>query len=163
MLSVSVRCPTQCRFSYPGTIAVFYLVLRMLHATAMSIWVIGMLVIAVTLPTVQPSHGPFLQTARPFLNGLHWWTRYVTTTAMALGWALGISAAVMAHWYGAGWLTVKVLAVVALSGLFGAQSAALRRLARGETRPLPVLLRYSGPLIFGAVVLVLVMVFAKPF
>lgn len=141
----------------------FYLVLRMLHATAMSVWIIGMLVVAVTLPTVQPANGPFLHTSRPFLTGLHWWTRYITTTAMALGWALGISAMLMAHWFGAGWLSVKLVAVVGLSGLFGLQSATLRRLARGEIRPLPAVLRYSGPIIFGAVALVLVMVFAKPF
>ena len=140
-----------------------YLILRMLHATAMSIWIIGMLVIAATLPTVQPANGPFLQAARPFLTGLHWWSRYITTTAMALGWVLGISAMLMAHWFGAGWLSVKLVAVVGLSGLFGLQSATLRRLARGDIRPLPAVLRYSGPIIFGTVVLVLVMVFAKPF
>ena len=140
-----------------------YILLRMLHATAMSIWIIGMLVVAVVLPTVQPSRGQFLQTAQRFLVGLHWWTRYITTTAMVLGWALGITVMLMAHWMGAGWLSVKLLAVLGLSALFGLQLATLRRLARGEVRPLPALLRYSGPIIFGAVALILVMVFAKPF
>jgi putative membrane protein len=135
----------------------------MLHATAMSVWILGMLAVAATLPAVQPANGPFLQSAHRLVTGLHWWTRWITTPAMVLGWALGITVVVMAHWMGAGWLHAKLALVVGLSGLFGVQSAALRRLAGGDIRPLPALVRYSGPIIFVSVVLVLVMVFAKPF
>jgi protoporphyrinogen IX oxidase len=53
--------------------------------------------------------------------------RRITTPAMLLTWALGLSLAVWAGWFPSAWLIVKLIFVLALSALHGIQSGRLRR------------------------------------
>jgi uncharacterized membrane protein len=63
------------------------------------------------------------------------WDQRVTAPALLAVWALGIAAALGGGWFGAGWLSAKLLLVAALTGLHGVQAGALRRLALGVGRP----------------------------
>jgi uncharacterized membrane protein len=56
--------------------------------------------------------------------------RRLTTPALLLTWALGLSLAVWAGWFPSAWLVVKLVFVVALSALHGTQSGRLRRFIR---------------------------------
>lgn len=56
--------------------------------------------------------------------------RNVTTPALLLTWALGLSLAVWARWFPSPWLLVKLVFVLALSALHGVQSGRLRRSVR---------------------------------
>jgi uncharacterized membrane protein len=56
--------------------------------------------------------------------------RRVTTPALLMTWALGLSLAVWAGWFPSTWLVVKLAFVVALSALHGMQSGQLRRFVR---------------------------------
>ncbi len=56
--------------------------------------------------------------------------RRVTSPALLMTWALGLSLAVWAGWFPSTWLIVKLIFVVALSALHGMQSGRLRRLMR---------------------------------
>lgn len=57
------------------------------------------------------------------------WDRYVTTPAMIVAWALGITMATWAGWFASGWMMAKIVFVLALSALHGVLSGRLRRAA----------------------------------
>ena len=63
------------------------------------------------------------------------WSRTVTTPAMLLVWALGLTLALRGGWFSSRWLQVKLAFVVVLSGLHGVQSGLLRRMAGGRQPP----------------------------
>jgi uncharacterized membrane protein len=73
--------------------------------------------------------------SRDLLTRLRQWDQRVTVPALLAVWAFGIAAALGGGWFGAGWLSAKLLLVAALTGLHGVQAGALRRLALGAGRP----------------------------
>ena len=129
-----------------------YTWLKALHVGAAMTFVAGVLSAAVFL-AAQPGGA---ETA----GALHRWDRRVTTPAMLLVWALGLVLALEGGWFRSGWLSAKLVLVVALSGLHGVQSAKLRRLAGGGATA--ALSGLVAPLIVGAVVAVAVLVVVKP-
>jgi len=59
------------------------------------------------------------------------WDRRLTTPTMLMVWAFGLQLVANGSWFGSGWLQLKLILVVMLSGLHGMQSARLRRLSLG--------------------------------
>ena len=59
------------------------------------------------------------------------WDRRMTTPAMLMVWAFGLQLAASGGWFGSGWLLLKLILVVMISGLHGMLSARLRRLSLG--------------------------------
>ena len=88
------------------------------------------------------------------------WDQRVTTPAMLLVWALGLTLALAGGWFTAGWLIVKLGFVVALSGLHGMQSATLRRLAGGGPAPAPS--RFAAPAAIVAILVIAILAVLKP-
>ena len=130
-----------------------YLSLKTLHVAAAMTFVGGVLSVAVFLRAVGPGHADLVRK-------VHRWDQRVTTPAMLLVWALGLSLALMGGWFRDGWLIAKLVFVVALSGVHGVQSAKLRRLAGSLAAP-PA----SGlvaPLIVSSVIAIAVLVIVKP-
>ncbi|MGB6231670.1 MAG: hypothetical protein WBF53_16255 [Litorimonas sp.] len=88
--------------------------------------------------------------------------RAVTTPAMILALALGITLGVLGGWFSSAWLGAKILLVIGLSGLHGALTGRLRR-AIWETdgKPAP-----GGhlflPMGLGLVALIVLLVTLKP-
>ncbi len=130
-----------------------YTWLKALHVAAAITFVAGVLGAAVFLAAPPPGHA---ETAR----AIHRWDRTVTTSAMLLVWALGLTLALMGGWFRDGWLLAKLVFVVALSGVHGMQSAKLRRLAGGVAVTAPS--RLVAPLVVVAAVAIAVLVVVKP-
>lgn len=105
--------------------------LKALHVAAVLVFTGGLLVQSLALAAAsQNSVSPGL------LARLRWWDRRVTVPALLAVWALGIAVALGGGWFGAGWLSAKLLLVAALTGLHGMQAGALRRFAvRTGSRP----------------------------
>ena len=130
-----------------------YLWLKALHVAAAMTFVGGVLGVAAVLRAVGPGHADLVRKVRR-------WDQRVTTPAMLLVWALGLSLALMGGWLRDGWLIAKLVFVIALSGVHGVQSAKLRRLAGGlPTTPTSGLV---APVIVGCVIAIAVLVVVKP-
>jgi len=74
-----------------------YAWVKALHVAAAITFVAGVLSVALFLAAPPPGHA---ETAR----ALHRWDRKVTTPAMLLVWALGLTLALMGGWFPDGWL-----------------------------------------------------------
>ena len=126
-----------------------------LHLAAIAVWIGGMLANALALVAV-PRGGP-----PPAFTAIRAWNRRVTLPAMVLTWAAGASMAIWAGWYAEGWLWAKLVLVTGLAGLFGAQTATLRRLAAG--RPAPQWMQVSLLAIVAALPIIATLAVTKPF
>ncbi len=130
-----------------------YAWVKALHVAAAITFVAGVLSVALFLAVPPPGHA---ETAR----ALHRWDRKVTTPAILLVWALGLTLALMGGWFPDGWLVAKLVFVVALSGVHGMQSAKLRRLAGGAA--VTALPRLIAPFVVGSVVAIAILAVVKP-
>ena len=129
-----------------------YSLLKILHITAASLVVIGMLLNSFAL--LRPLAATRLATLRR-------WDLFVTSPALGAVWILGITLAISGNWFASGWLPAKLAFVVALSALHGMQTGGLRRLARGEAAP--GFLRFSPYVALVSVVAIVLLVSTKPF
>ena len=104
-----------------------YDLIVLLHISADIVFIFGLLAAALALAALsfQPAH-TLAREAR-LVNALRRWHRRVTTAALLIAWACGLWLAMRAGWFHSGWLHVKLVLVLALSGLHGGLSAALRR------------------------------------
>ena len=89
------------------------------------------------------------------------WDRFVTGPAIGGAWLLGIALAFEGGWFHSGWLPVKLVFVLILSGLHGMLAGSLKRLERGE--PTLAFLRFSPVLVVGCVLIIGMLVGTKPF
>ena len=125
------------------------------HIAAISVWIGGMLANDLALLAV-PSGGP-----PPANRLMRRWNRAVTMPAMVVTWLAGAAMVVLGGWYVMGWIWAKLAVVLVLSGLEGAQTANLRRLADGR-RP-PAWMQVSSLVIVGAVPVIATLAVTKPF
>ncbi len=138
-----------------------YLWLKALHIAAVMTWIGGMLInslAARALPAAAPRNAAeqrLVATARH-------WDRRVTSPALLLTWVLGITMAILAGWYASPWFMAKFLIAFFLSGLHGAQSSALRRMAANTNLAPPPFLRVSGVITLAAMLAVVALVITKP-
>lgn len=108
--------------------------LKALHVAAALAFVGGVLAVSVFLRAASDGG----ELAAPIARRVRRWDRTVTTPAMLLVWALGLTLATTGQWFAAGWLQAKLALVLILSGLHGVQSGRLRRAAGGApSRPMP--------------------------
>lgn len=128
--------------------------LKALHIAAALVFVSGVLAVAIFLRSL-PKDNPRLAA---HVRSIRRWDRLVTTPAMLLVWRLGLTLALTGHWFAAGWLQVKLVLVIILSGLHGVQSGRLRRVG-GGTRVQP---SYVIVLIVGCSVGIAVLAIVKP-
>ena len=87
----------------------------------------------------------------------------ILTPAMILVWAFGITLATIGNWWASGWLSAKLLVVVALSAYHGYMVGYGRKLARGERPVSGRALRLMNEVPGIAAVLIVVLVIVKPF
>ncbi len=90
--------------------------------------------------------------------------RIILTPSLILVWIFGLSIAISGQYFvGAGWLHAKLTLVVILSGYHGWLVAQTKKMARGE-RPLSEkTLRLIGEVPGLLLVLIIVLVYLKPF
>lgn len=70
--------------------------------------------------------------------------------------------AMQGQWFGEVWLTIKLIVVIALSGLHGACTGTLRRIALDTAAAEPEFFRYVGVAIIAAVTVIAFLVTTKP-
>lgn len=137
------------------SVAAAYPWLKALHVAAALAFTAGVLTVSVFLSAARVGDAGAGSIAR----GIRRWDQAVTTPAMLLVWALGLTLALTGHWLDDGWLQAKLVFVLVLSGVHGAQSGRLRRLAgsgaAGASR--------SAPLVIGCAVAIALLAVAKPF
>jgi len=102
-----------------------YLWLKALHVIAVLIFIAGLFVQAIGVATGARGGGETIR-----LVSL--WDQRVTLPALLTVWLAGALVAASGAWFSSHWLWAKLVIVVALSGLHGAQSGRLRRLRRGD-------------------------------
>jgi len=138
-----------------------YVWIRLLHAAAASVWMLGLLAAAVAaFPASGPSPAP---PAGPsgFARGMARWDLRVTLPAMALTLACGVHLAATG-WFGQAWLSAKLAIVALLVLLQAAYSVVLRRLAaRPGYRP-PGWLMAGSIAVFAGGLLVVLLAAVKP-
>ncbi|WP_337266320.1 CopD family protein [Oryzifoliimicrobium ureilyticus] len=130
-----------------------YDIVKAVHIVAVIVWICGLIATVLML-----SHGSKQQLANFRRVNL-----FVLNPAMIIVWAAGITMAVWYHWFASGWLSLKLVFVILLSGLHGFLSGKLRKASEGadvKVRKLsPILL-----LIITAFTIVIVLLAgAKPF
>ena len=92
------------------------------------------------------------------------WDRTVTAPALALVWMAGIVLALNGHWFGAAWLSVKLVVVAALSALHGILAGTLRRMERDDLVVVPALwLGQAAGAVVAATAIAVGLVVIKPF
>ena len=131
----------------------FYTWLKAFHVAAAFTFFAGMLGAAVFLGSADAG-------SAGALRAMWHWDQRVTTPAMLLVWALGLTLALSGGWFKAPWLIAKLGFVVALSGLHGIQSAKLRRMAGGGVAPAPT--RFAAPLAIAVILVIAVLAVLKP-
>lgn len=130
-----------------------YLVLKSLHVTAMVAWMAAMIV------------APLVLARRPepkALASLRWVLLKVTTPAMFITLALGLWLAQEAEWFRAGWLQLKLVLVIILTGLHGVISGQARRLAADPDYAALPILRSAPWMVLVCVAGVALLVIIKP-
>lgn len=91
------------------------------------------------------------------------WDRRVTVPAMLIVWLSGATIAAEGGWFGSPWLWLKLVLVLALTGLHGVQSGKLRRLRRGEMVQTQVQYTRVAAFIAVSVTVIALLVVLKPF
>jgi protoporphyrinogen IX oxidase len=140
-----------------------YAILTLVHLGADMVFIAGLLAAALVLAALSFQAAPTLAKEQRLVAGVRRWHRVVTTPALLLAWACGIWLALQAGWFHSGWLHAKLVLVLALSGLHGVLSAALRR----ASVPAPAVpsraWRVAPALALGAIVAVIWLALIKPF
>ncbi|HXQ07861.1 MAG TPA: CopD family protein [Bradyrhizobium sp.] len=139
-----------------------YLWLKAFHVAAVIGWIGGMLVSSLFIAMHFTSSRPLAAGESRMIEIVRAWDRKVTTPAMLLAWALGMTMAVQAGWFSSRWLMIKLVLVFGLSALHGVQSGTLRRMARGANRSPPAHLRYAASAILVAIAAIAVLAVVKP-
>jgi protoporphyrinogen IX oxidase len=136
------------------SLATLYPWLKALHVVSAFLFVAGTFTTSMVLAAERAHPG----SAEPVAGFLAKSERWVTTPAMLLVWAFGLTLAITAGWFSSAWLQVKLAFVVLLSAVHGIQSGQLRRLVRKKAvKPWTTL-----PLILVSLLAVVVLAVAKP-
>jgi len=132
---------------------VLYLVLKPFHVTAMVAWMATMIVAPLVL----------VRRAEPkALASLRWVLLDLTTPSMFITLALGLWLAQEAGWFRAGWLQLKLVLVIILTGLHGVISGQARRLAADPDYAASPILRSVSWIVLLCVAGVALLVIIKP-
>lgn len=131
--------------------------LKALHVAAVLLFTGGLLAQSLMVSAALKD-----RVAHSLLARLQRWDRRVTVPALLVVWTLGIAAALRGGWFGAGWLSAKLVFVMALTGLHGMQAGALRRVVLGARTP-PAFIAWAPTAVILSFIAVALLAVAKPF
>lgn len=140
-----------------------YLWLKALHVAAMATWMAGMFILALAMTIFATAPRPRAAQEQRILGVLHAWNRRVTSPAMVLAWALGITLTVLGSWLPAAWLIAKLVLIFALSALHGILSGALRRMGTIPDYAPRRFLLHSAPVLLLSLLAIAILAVVKPF
>ena len=114
-----------------------YLLIKATHVSAALVFIGGLLLLTFAANT----------TSLVLIRAVRRWDLHVTMPALASVWVSGLAVAILGHWFGHTWLTIKLVLVVFLSALHGILSGRLRRAKTSSVNAAPLLVRFAGPVI----------------
>lgn len=133
-----------------------YTLIKMLHLTAVAMWIGAMFWQAWRL--ISPAgHGDERLKRAVRVN------RFVVLPAMVLTWIFGLDLALRGGWFASHWIFPKLAFVVSLSGIYLAQSLTLSRRARGDDRWSHAVARFGLPWTVIAAGSAIALALLKPF
>lgn len=128
-----------------------YLSIKALHVASVITFVAGLLVLSICAATNNVV----------ILRVMRRWDRQVTAPALALVWITGPTIAMMGHWFGAAWLTVKIALAVFLSALHGMLTGFSRRAERDGAVRESSALKFAAPAVIVIVVAIVFLAVLK--
>jgi len=90
-------------------------------------------------------------------------SRFIMLPAMIVAWLSGLWLAYYIYHFHGGWLHLKLLAVIVLSGFHGFLSSSLRRFAKGENRYAAKTWRLLNEVPTVLMLIIVIAVIVKPF
>ncbi|MBV6657768.1 MAG: CopD family protein [Devosiaceae bacterium] len=97
------------------------------HLVAMIVWMAGMLLAPILIVEISK-----LEDRQAAAASIRAWYLRVFSPAMIVLWVAGIVTMTMGGWFTAPWMIAKLALVLLLSGVHGALSGQMRRLATEE-------------------------------
>lgn len=113
-----------------------YLWLKALHLASAVTWMAGMLGL-IYLLSWHVNLPRDVEAAEVLVQAENWLLRAIVNPAMVLAWGIGLWLGWDAGWFASAWLQVKLVLVLALSGLHGWVVAAIRKVATGALKQPP--------------------------
>jgi putative membrane protein len=139
-----------------------YLWLKALHVIAVIAWMAGMLY----LPRLFVYHcevAPGSAESERFKLMERKLMRTIINPSMIAVWVLGLTLAVVTHAYAQGWLQVKFVLVLVLSGIHGFLATCMKAFARDANRRTQRFYRIVNEVPALLMVLIVILVVVKPF
>lgn len=139
-----------------------YLFLKSGHVIFMVFWMAGLFM----LPRqciYMLDHAPGSEGEAKWAERMGKLRKIILTPSMLIVWVLGLSMAYGGGWFASGWLHAKLTLVLAMTGYHGWLVAQTKKMARGE-RPLSEkTLRMIGEVPGVLLILIVLLVYLKPF
>lgn len=139
-----------------------YLWIKAGHIIFVIFWIAGLFL----LPRYYIYHQestPGSQEERRWIDRERKLRNIIITPSMTMVWILGLTLAYVGNWWSAGWLQLKFLIVLGLSGYHGYMVRYGKRLARGERPVSGKALRIMNEVPGIAVAVIVILVVLKPF
>lgn len=139
-----------------------YLWLKAVHVIAVIAWMAGMLylprlfVYHCEVARGSPESERFKLMERRLM-------RAIINPSMVAVWVLGLTLAVVTHAYTQGWLQLKFVLVLVLSGIHGFFATCLKAFARDENRRTQRFYRILNEVPAALMVLIVILAVVKPF
>lgn len=116
---------------------------KIIHLTAMVVWMAGLLLAPILIVEVSR-----LDERKAAATALRRWYLRVFSPAMILLWIAGIYIMSTGGWFDQTWMVAKLALVLLLSGLYGALSGQMRRMAmEDDFTPWPAAIPIWGVMI----------------
>lgn len=140
-----------------------YVWLKAVHVAVVLAWVGGLVMLGVSTVAMRlGARAVLLPHEKGLVNAVLRWDGLVTVPAMFAAWALGIALVTLGGWFGAHWLSAKLVIVVGLSGLHGVMAASLRRRVDHPGQPTAAWIRFAPLLVVVGPAFVALLVVLKP-
>ncbi|MEP6505874.1 MAG: CopD family protein, partial [Betaproteobacteria bacterium] len=134
-----------------------------LHVSADILFAIGLLANSLLVAALSFQGADSLAREQRLIAGVRRWDRVVTAPTLGLAWICGAWLAWKAGWFGASWLSAKLVFVVLVSALHGTLAAALKRLCVASPAPPARAWRVVPPVVVVAFVAIAWLALFKPF
>ena len=145
------------------TPATRYDLVRLLHISADIVFIAGLLAGALVLAALSFQSASDMARERRLIDAARRFNRVVTGPALVIAWICGTWLALQAGWFASHWLQLKLVLVLALSGVHGGLSATLRRACAPEPAVPSRAWRVTPALALGAIAAAVWLALMKPF
>lgn len=139
-----------------------YLFLKSGHVIFMVFWLAGLFM----LPRqciYMLDHAPGSPGEAKWATRMGKLRKIILTPSLIVVWVLGLSMAWSGGWFASGWLHAKLTLVLAMTGYHGWLVAQTKKMARGERPLTEARLRMIGEVPGLLLILIVLLVYLKPF